>query len=151
MRVERVDMRLVGDGSGEGVLAYADIVLAGEEARLLVRELRIVRIPGGMVIVGMPSKQVRRKCESCQMKCPAASSWCPWCGARQEGKPSRMYPETPHGGRLYFDVLYPMSLESRDWLDAPIMKAYEEARAAQASQAGGEATDGDAGHATPRG
>ena len=119
MEVTEVRVNLVETGDSK-LKAFVTITL---ENAFVVRDLKIIEGKKGL-FVAMPSIKVMISCNRCKKKNPIRSKFCNECGTKLE-QPAK--PETEEAIREeHRDIAHPINAETRDYIQAKVLAAYDE-------------------------
>jgi stage V sporulation protein G len=102
--------------SEERLLGFASITFDGGFA---VQDIKIISGPNG-IFVAMPSRKVAAHCPACKTKNALGSNFCNQCG----GKLPPIEAIGEERPKLYADVAHPINTETREMIEAEIIKAY---------------------------
>jgi len=111
----------VVDPDARGLRAYASVQIDG---LLVVRDLKVVHIPRGLVVV-MPERRFFRHCEDCGEPNHTRANYCNGCGRPLTPRPPLS------GGKVveHMDVMNPTCAEGRRLIEDAVLPAYEQAAA----------------------
>ncbi len=113
VRIKRAE---TANPNEERLLGFASITFDGVFA---VQDIKIISGPNG-IFVAMPSRKVAAHCPACKSKNALGSNFCNQCGGQLP--PLEMVgDERP---KLYADVAHPINTETREMIEAEIIKAY---------------------------
>lgn len=98
--------------------AYATITL---DNQYVVRDLRVIDGTRG-VFVAMPSRRLADRCARCGCKNHLRASYCNDCGTRLP--PGRVQRDASGRLRLHCDICHPVNKDSRELLEAQVLKKY---------------------------
>lgn len=119
MDITEVRVRLL-EGRHDRLRAYATITLSHQ---YVVRDLRVIEGTRG-VFVAMPSRRLADRCPRCGCKNHLRATFCNECGNRLP--PGRAQRDATGRLRLHCDICHPVNKESREFLEAQVLKKYYE-------------------------
>jgi DNA-binding cell septation regulator SpoVG len=116
MNVTRVSVYPLSVPGNPRLLAHGEVCLDGD---LVVRDVRVVRLPNGKTIVAMPSLMARVDCPRCRESQPWSHRYCRACGVRMSGR-------SPADRPAFRDVAFPVNAPARAALEDAVLGAYRE-------------------------
>lgn len=133
MNITEVRVTLAGEPPaprttpGGWCVAYASVVL---DNCFVVHDMKVVSLPGGKLLLSMPSAKREDHCPQCQKKNPLQAKFCNSCGHRLPAGRVFMSKDKDGGDRpsWYRDLAHPIDNSFRQLLTQKVLYAYEAER-----------------------
>ena len=121
MEISEAKVKLVENRS-DRLKAFCSVTF---DNAFVIRDLKIIEGTDGY-FVAMPSRKLTDRCRNCGCKNHLRAQFCNECGSRlDENRGSR----GPDGRtKLHADIAHPINAESRAFLQAKVVEAYEKER-----------------------
>ena len=118
MQISEIRIKLV-ENRGDRLKAFCSVTF---DNAFVVRDLKIIEGADGY-FVAMPSRKLTDRCHGCGAKNHLRAKFCSECGDRLDENRSRRRGTTGRT-KLHADVAHPINSESRDYIQAEVVKAF---------------------------